>query len=123
MVVVLLECDGPAFETGNLYWPVPPAGKTPCAVWVMVRAKLIARAVVGVGAGPLWARPAPVVHSAGLLTLTMFEPSALGALGEIVTSNTSMLLPRDTIGLTFVQVTVGTVPEHVHPAVEDPLML
>lgn len=123
MVVVPLECDGPAFETVNLYWPLPPAVNTPCATLVIVKSKLIASGVVGVETGPLLARQEPVMHSAGLLTLTIFAPSGLGALGEIWTSSTNMLLPPETIGFGLVQVTLGTVPEHVQPAVEDPLML
>lgn len=123
MVVVPLECEGPALETVNLYWPLPPAVKTPCATLVMVRSKLMASGVVGVETGPLFARQEPVMHSAGLLMLTMFAPSGFGALGEIVTSSTSMLLPPEVIGFGLVQVTFGTVPEHAQPAVEDPLML
>lgn len=89
----------------------------------MVKSKLIASGVVGVLMGPLLARQEPVLHSAGLLTLTMFAPRGFGALGEIVTSKISMLLPLDAIGFGLVQVTLGTVPAQIHPGVDAALML
>ena len=51
----------------------------------------------------------------------MLDASGLGALGAIWTSSNSMLLPLAAITFEFVQLTLGTLPEHDQPAVEPAL--
>lgn len=76
------------------------------------------------GVGPVLTGPLlPGLPSFGLLTLAVLAASGLTALGEIITSRISMLLPPDSTELLLVQVRFGTVPEHDQPGLEMGLTL
>jgi hypothetical protein len=91
------------------------------ALFATLRSKLVASAMVPVVAGPLL--PVLPAFSLGLLTVAELPASGLVAFGEIVTSRTNMLFPPDPMEFGLLQVMFGTVPVHVHPAVELALTL
>lgn len=118
-VLVPVELDGPALLMVMLYWPLPPLVNVPTGVLVIVRSKTELSGVTGVVIGPL--SEVHVGHSFGLLTVTELPGNGFGAVGLIVTSKISMLVPPAAITFGLVQVMFGIVPEQVHVAVEPAL--
>lgn len=115
IVVVPVESDGPLLVTVSLYFPAPPATNWPTVVFASVRSKLEVTGVV-----PLEAELFPGLPSPGLLTVALLAGSGLGADGDSVTSSTMMLLPVGAIAVVLVQLTFGTLPVHVQPALVAP---
>lgn len=65
--------------------------------------------------------PVLPAFSLGLATDALLAANGLLAFGEIVTSSNSVMLPPDGTEFGLLQVTFGTVPEHVHPPLEPAL--
>ncbi len=120
-VVVPDESDGPAFETVTLYWPVPPAVNVPCAIFAIVRSKLVLSGVGGVVIGPL--PPVQLGHSFGFETETTLPLNGVVADEEMFTSKINMLLPPDAMEFELVQTALGAAPVQLQPGVEPALML
>lgn len=115
MVVVPVESDGPLLVTVSLYCPEPPAMNWPTVVLATVRSKLLLTGVV-----PLDAELLPAFASPGLLTEALLAGNGFGADGDNVTSSTIRLLPVGGIAVVLVQVTFGTAPVQVQPALVAP---
>src|SRR5258706_13932515 len=109
-VVVTIELHTSALQTLIKYLRRPLAVNVPCATFVIERSKTALSVVGGVIVGPLL--PPQVGHSFGFVTPTWLVPNGLGALGESVTSSTSIELPPDGMEFAFVQLTLGTAPVH-----------
>lgn len=116
MVVVPVESDGPALVTVILYWPEPPATNWPTVVLAICKSKLLVTGVV-----PLEAELLPGVVSPELFNVTLLAGNGLGADGESVTSSTIIVEPPGAIEFVLEQVTFGTLPVHVQPALVAPL--
>lgn len=110
-----VESDGPALVTVILYCPEPPATNWPTVVLAICRLKFCVT-----GVGPLEAELLPGVVSPGLLTDALLAGSGFGAEGDSVTSSTMIVEPLGAIEFVFVQLTFGTLPVQVQPALVAP---